>query len=170
MNNSDRFIHCAVIGAPFGVRGAMHVYPSSGQFDHLLGLKEFFYEQDGNYLSLKVQSLRAHQDHLVIALEHVHDPETAKKMVHRQLFAELSALPVLPAEQYYWYQLEGLNVSSLEGLDLGIVASLYSNGPQDIMITSLAHHIPFVRERIVKSVDLALKKIIVDFNPLYIEA
>jgi 16S rRNA processing protein RimM len=166
----DSFIACAVIGAPFGVRGALHVYPKSGQNDHLVGLKEFFYKKDGAYVPLKVQSSRIHQDHLVVSFESIETPETAKTMVHQEIFAQIQSLPQLPDNQYYWYQLQGLAVSNLEEHDLGSVVEIYSNGPQDVLLTSEKHHIPFIMNLIIKDVDLENKTITVDFNPVYLEA
>jgi 16S rRNA processing protein RimM len=170
MDVSDRLIQCAVIGAPFGVRGAMHLYPSSGQSDHLLDLKEFFYQKDGQYLPMKVLASRPHQDHLIVSFEGITSPEMVKTLVHQKLFVYASALPKLPEDQFYWYQLEGLSIHSLQGVDLGVVRELYSNGPQDVMISSLGHHIPFIFESIVQHVDLASRSIVVDFEPIYLEA
>jgi 16S rRNA processing protein RimM len=115
-------------------------------------------------------SSRVHQDHLIVSFEAIENPETAKTFVRQQLFLDRQQLPSLPADRYYWYQLEGLAVHSVEGADLGKVTEVYSNGPQDVLKTSLDHHIPFIRETIIKSIDLTTKVIVADFNPVYFEA
>lgn len=170
MTQETRFIPCAVIGAPFGVRGAAHVYPSSGQCDHLLSLTRLYRLIDGQYQPFTITAIRQHQDHLVISFSEITSPEQVKTYVHQQLYVDRALLPALDADRYYWFQLQGLQVLTLEGTDLGIVTELYSNGPQDIMLTSQGQHIPFIRDTFVKSVDLEAKKIIVDFNPVYEEA
>ena len=165
-----QFIPCAVIGAPFGVRGAIHVYPSSGQCDHLLDLKIFYRKIGDNYVPLTVTSLRQHQDHLVISFQEITTPEQVKLFVHQHLYLTVESLPTLASGRYFWFQLENMTVVSLEGHNLGAVRELYSNGPQDIILTDLEYHIPFVRPAIVKNVDLEAKIITVDFNPVYEEA
>jgi 16S rRNA processing protein RimM len=163
----DRLLACGIIGAPFGVAGAMHFYPSSGQCDHLLGVREFFFKKDNQYELARVQLIRRHQDHLILHLDAINDRDLAQKLVHQHLYVDIQHLPACEDGQFYWYQLTGLTVLNLQGQDLGQVTELYSNGPQDVLTTSQGHHIPFLKDHIVKTVSLNDGIITVDFLPEY---
>lgn len=163
----DRLLACGIIGAPFGVAGAMHFYPSSGQCDHLLSVKEFFIKKDNHYQSVSVQLIRRHQDHLILHLISINDRDLAQQLVHQHLFVDIAHLPICEDGQYYWYQLTGLTVVNIQEQNLGEVTEIYSNGPQDILITSQGHHIPFLKDHIVKTVSVENRLITVDFSPEY---
>ncbi len=81
-------------------------------------------------------------------------------------------MPRLPEGQYYWVDLIGHQVENLEGVALGTVADVTSNGAQDVLVVSDAsvrRLIPFVAPQIVKQVDSAAGRIVCDWQPDYDE-
>jgi len=81
--------------------------------------------------------------------------------------------PALDSDEYYWVDLIGLEVENLQGEVLGQVVDMMDNGAHPILrVTPPAEPeqesapemlIPFV-EHFVKTVDLAGKKITVDWS------
>lgn len=158
------FIKAARIGAPFGLQGGLHLYPYSEQRDHLLEVPSFYYQEGTSYLPIKINSIKLHSNHLRVFLEPLPDRTAAEKWVQKDLFVKAQELPALEEGSYYWHQLEGLQIKTLAGSDLGIVKSLYSNGPQDIIVTSLDEQIPFIMGQTIARVELAQKILYVLFE------
>lgn len=157
-------IKAARIGAPFGLHGGLHLYPYSEQRDHLLDIQCFYIEKNATNNRLNVSKISMHGDHLRVFFEGVTDRTAAEQWVGKELFLSPEDLPPLPEGQYYWHQLQGLTIKSQTGQALGTVSSLYSNGPQDILVIDNGDQIPFILGTTVASVDLDKKIITVLFD------
>jgi len=78
-----------------------------------------------------------------------------------------SALPPPNADEYYWVDLEGLDVKTVEGVALGQVSHLFSTGANDVVVVrgDRERMIPFVVPEFVKSVDFEANLVVVDWDP-----
>ena len=78
-----------------------------------------------------------------------------------------SCLPKLGSGDYYWRDLVGLNVENLQGVALGVVAEMIATGSNDVMVVNGDRQrlLPYIPGQFVMNVDLALGKIIVDWDP-----
>jgi len=78
-----------------------------------------------------------------------------------------SALPAAGEDEYYWSDLEGLRVETLEGVDLGTVDHLIETGANDVLIVrgDRERLIPFLRPSVVREIDLVAARIRVAWDP-----
>ncbi len=88
---------------------------------------------------------------------------------------ETSTLPKLDTEDYYWFQLEGLTIINLQGDNLGQVKHLIETGANDVVVVRATEDsidneerlIPFIRDKVIKRVDLAGGTLQVDWEKDY---
>ena len=75
-------------------------------------------------------------------------------------------LPAPGSGEYYWSDLEGLEVRDLQGELLGVVDHLVETGANDVLVVSGDRErlIPFVQGQVVISVDLDGCQIVVDWD------
>jgi len=158
-----KYILCAKVGAPFGIKGALHLYAFSGQQDSLLGLSSFYTKAGESYEKCEIVSIRPHGDHLVITLKDIVTPEEASIWTNRELYINADDLPKLPKGRYYWHELIGMKVQGLKQEDYGVVVECYNNH-HDVLKTSLGHHIPFISGDTVQLVDKKTKIIYIDYD------
>ena len=93
---------------------------------------------------------------IVARLHGVEDRDTALKRIGQKIYIPVTDLPALEQGEYYWTQLEGLEVMNLEDKRLGVVDHLFETGANDVMVIvggSGEVLAPFVRE-VVREVDL----------------
>lgn len=104
---------------------------------------------------------------LVAAFPGVTDRDVAESMIGTEIYIARSALPPPSADEYYWVDLEGLDVQTVEGVKLGIASHLFSTGSNDVLVTrgDRERMIPFVMGDFVKSVDFEANLIVVDWDP-----
>lgn len=95
------------------------------------------------------------------------DPESARALFGAEIQVLRSALPRLPAGEFYWTDLEGLRVVTVDGVELGVVDRLFATGANDVMVVKGDRErlLPFVQGPYVKSVDLDAGLIQVDWDP-----
>ncbi len=155
------------IGAPYGVQGWQHIHSFTSPIDNILKYPHWYIEHQGEWLGLSLAQGRRHGQGLVAKLSEIDNPESASLITNCMIAVEREALKELPEDEFYWTDLEGLAVVNAHGEPFGHIAYLYENANADIMVVKhqeKERHIPFVMNETVKEVDLANKKITVDWD------
>ena len=104
---------------------------------------------------------------LVALLPGFEDREQAVKLVGQQIFVGRDQLPAIAADEYYWSDLEGLEVRTTKGEVLGRVERLMETGANDVLVIrgQREHLVPFIQGQYVTRVDLEGGLIEVDWDP-----
>ena len=73
----------------------------------------------------------------------------------------------LPADTYYWHQLEGLAVSDEAGGELGTLVEVFRAGGNEVyrVVSPGGERLVPALKRIVRSIDLAAGRMIVRLDP-----
>jgi 16S rRNA processing protein RimM len=117
--------------------------------------------------SVERPKLRAHGKGLLLTLDGVADRTAAEALIGAEIWVPRSALPVPAAGEFYWIDLEGLDVFTVDGTALGKVSHLFSTGSNDVIVARGERErlIPFVRPDVVREIDLSAGRITVDWDP-----
>ena len=78
-----------------------------------------------------------------------------------------SQLPPPGPGECYWADLEGLRVLTLDGVELGTVASLFATGANDVLVVrgDRERLVPFIRDTVIAEIDLDRRLLRVDWDP-----
>ena len=147
------------IAGAYGVRGWVTVV---GEAELLAASPSW--QIDGTERS--VEQTRMHSGRLLAKLAGVETREAAMALKGRRLAVPRSALPEPDRGTYYWADLIGLEVVNAQGLVLGVVKGMFSNGAHDVMELggdARERLLPFV-PAVVKQVDLGARRIEVDWG------
>jgi 16S rRNA processing protein RimM len=171
-----------VTGA-YGIQGWVRIRPYSADADALLHAKTWWLEGPQSHPELRdveVMQAKAHGGDTVARLMGVADRNAAEALKGTAVQISRRHFPALDNDEYYWVDLIGLAVENLQGETLGQVIDLMDNGAHPILRVALPAEpveepakepvpemlVPFV-EQFVKTVDLAGKKITVDWGRDY---
>lgn len=105
---------------------------------------------------------------VVATLPGIDDRDAAEALKGAEIYAERAQLPPAAEGEYYWIDLEGLRVVTVDGVPLGTVSHLFSTGANDVLVTrggDRERMIPFVLPDYVTAVDLAAGLVTVDWDP-----
>ena len=105
---------------------------------------------------------------LVAELPGVGDRDAAVALQGAEIWVRRSALPAPKPGEYYWSDLEGLEVVTVEGVSLGKVSHLVATGANDVLIVKDAKRerlIPFLVGQFVMKVDFEAASLTVDWDP-----
>lgn len=81
-----------------------------------------------------IRSVRANNQTLLIRFENVDDYEAAAYLRNTIAWARVDELPSLPAGEYYFHQLIGLEVISDEGQTIGKLVEILETGANDVYV------------------------------------
>ena len=104
---------------------------------------------------------------LVALLPEVEDRERALALVGQQICIGREQLPATAEDEFYWADLEGLEVRTIEGVKLGRVERLMETGANDVLVIRGERErlVPFVQGQYVRQVNLKNGFIEVDWDP-----
>jgi len=96
------------------------------------------------------------------------DRETAASLIGARICVPRSELP--KSDELYWADLVGLTVETVGGQRLGAVVNMMETGANDVMVVRGDEErlIPFVREHVVREVDLKARRVVVDWDPDFV--
>ncbi|GAA0238985.1 ribosome maturation factor RimM [Rhodanobacter caeni] len=105
---------------------------------------------------------------MVAQLPGVNDREQAAALIGSDIHVSRDQLPPPAEGEYYWVDLEGLEVVTTEDVSLGRVSHLFATGANDVVVVrdgARERLIPFVQGSYVRSVDLSAGRMVVDWDP-----
>lgn len=135
----------------------------------LLRHRQFTAVRHGQTRTLTVAESREQDDRLRLRFDGVEDRDAAALLTGFELCVPRSALQAPPAGSWYWRDLVGLSVVTMDGAPLGRVERLIETGAHDVLVVTGERErlIPFVHPQIVKRVDLDAGRIDVDWDAEY---
>jgi len=168
------------IADAWGIKGWFKVLPYSASPEALFSSKRWFLQPSergaktfAGTLLLKVIEAKEHSDTVVASAQEVLDRNAAELLKGARIFVSRASFPTPEVDEYYWVDLIGLDVVNREGVALGAVRELLHTGPQTVLVLAYEEDlktkermIPFVAVY-VDSVDLAARRITVDWQPDY---
>jgi 16S rRNA processing protein RimM len=152
-----------ILGAQ-GIKGWVRVFSNTSPRENIVNYSPWFIELGQELKSVDVSG-RLQGRNVIARLEGIEDRSQAEALTDCRILIDPAQLPRLPAGDYYWSDLIGLKVETLQGEPLGVVASMLETGADDVMVLSGDRErlIPFVMDDIVREVDLARQRLIVDW-------
>lgn len=151
----------------YGVQGWVRVFSYTRPKANILAFSPWQVGGDPGWCERALVEGRSHGKGIVVRLAGCDDRDQATCLLGAQIAVGRSQLPLLEEGEYYWGDLIGLEVVTRDGATLGEVAELLEAGTHDILVVQgeREYLIPWVRDRYVLDVDLALGRIQVDWDP-----
>ncbi len=164
----DPLVVLGRVGGAHGVRGWLKVRPYTEHPDALLARREWSLRlSNGHRVNLKIEDARAGGEHILVKFADICDRNQAQDLRGAEVVVQRGDLPRLSSGEYYWNDLQGLRVVTVDGIALGTVTSLMATGANDVLVVEGERQrlIPYVPGRYVTAVDLADGLITVDWDP-----
>lgn len=155
------------ISGPFGVKGWVKVRSYTEPAESILDYGEWHVDVSrSGHRTLKPLEGRRHGQAVVARLEGVDDRDAAVALAHCDIKVQRGQLPPLDGRQYYWADLEGLQVVTTGGALLGRLEGFIETraGPVMTVVGERERLVPLA-PRYLKNVDLGAGRIVVDWDP-----
>jgi 16S rRNA processing protein RimM len=150
----------------FGVKGWVKVYSYTEPRDSILQFRRWFLLAHPDRRVLQVAEGRKHGKSIVVRFEGIDDRDAAAELLDAEIGVPRETLPETAPDEYYWTDLEGMQVVNIDGRLLGRVAYLLATGANDVLVVQGDEEIlvPFVAGSVIRNVDMAKGVISVDWQ------
>ena len=152
----------------FGVDGCVKVESYTEPRTRIFKYRPWLLRSAAGERELEGAKGRAQGKGIVASLPGVADRDAAAALVGTEIWIPRSALPKPKPGEYYWADLEGLDVVTIDGRPLGTVSHLFATGANDVLVVrdgDRERMIPFVPGQFVQAVDLDGRRLTVDWDP-----
>ncbi|WGL16599.1 ribosome maturation factor RimM [Microbulbifer bruguierae] len=164
--------------AVYGVRGWVKVHSFTEPMENILQFSRWWLQDpgakgQGKWQPLEIDAGKRHGKGLVVHIKGVDDRDVAAQYCQRDIAVAGSEMPQLDDGEYYWHQLQGLQVvSQFEGREcrFGEVVRLMETGANDVMVVrggddGRERLIPYLPGEFITDVDLDAGVITVIWDP-----
>ena len=151
------------LGKPVGLKGHLNLIAHSDSPSGLSIHKEFFLDAKGNK-KLILDKISASGKKTLIKFDSINSMSEAEKLKNLDLFIDEDNLPDLPDGKFYWKDLIGKKVISLDSNYDGYVKEIMPTGANDVLVCEIDDKevlIPLIIDKFVVQIG---EQIIVDWE------
>ncbi|GIW45092.1 MAG: ribosome maturation factor RimM [Candidatus Binatia bacterium] len=116
------------------LKGEVRVLPDNPESSTLAPGIEVVLRRGGESVSHKVASVRRHQRLLLVRLAGVEDRTSAEQYRGYELFVAVDSLQPAGPNEFYYHELEGMEVCTLEGEHIGVVRAILPTPGADLLV------------------------------------
>jgi len=119
---------------------------------------------NGEIFHLTIDWIKPHKKGFLLLFKEACSFDECRRLVHAELLVERQKMPEPEEDDYYWVDLIGLSVFTMEGVFLGILENIFSTGSNDVFVVKnekTEKLIPAL-ESVVKKIDLVGKTMTVE--------
>lgn len=165
MKPGRRILLGRVLGA-FGVRGEMKLQSFTDPPAAALNYQPWILVHGGAERELVGVRGRNTAKGVIVTMHGIDDRDVAQAMAGAEIYAPRERLPKPKPGEYYWVDLEGLEVVNREGVVLGRVSHLFDTAANQVLVVEGDRQrlVPFVEGQFVLGVDFDAGRIDVDWD------
>jgi 16S rRNA processing protein RimM len=165
VKNAHKIVALGYVSAVHGIKGWVKIHSWTRPMEAILRYQPWLLGEDKK--PVRIVDGRKQGKGVAALLPGCEDREQAATLVGTQIFARRDQLPATKKDEYYWSDLEGLEVKTTSGEVLGRVEKLMETGANDVLVIrgNREHLVPFIQGQYVTRVDLEEGLIEVDWDP-----
>ena len=171
MSQSDYILLGKISGAA-GLKGLVKVFSHTDPRIQITQYKQWFLRRKGeDWKTVKLLGGRVQGKNIVAQLDGVNSRNQAEELVGSSIAVRCDQLKKLDKGEYYWKDLIGLSVETIEGVCLGKLDWIFNSGSNDVLIIKdtddkrTERMLPFLIDDVVISIDLEQSLMVVDWDP-----
>lgn len=166
--DEQRFVTLGRVTAAHGIQGWVKVVSDTSPRENIVRYSPWYLGPAGGRRAWEVRAGRLQGKGVVAKLGGCNDRDTAEGLVGYEIAVPRAQLPPTTVEgEFYWADLVGLRVETLDGVVLGQVERLFETGANDVIVVAGDRErlVPYLWQRVVREVDLKAGVMRVDWDP-----
>jgi len=159
------------IGAPYGVKGWVKINSYTEVPEGIFDYSPWLLADGKEY---QIDQWRPHGKAIVAKLIDIDSRDDAERIKNLDISIDAEQLPELGDDEVYWRELNGMQVVTTQGYQLGVVKEVFNTGANDVIRVKAKVNdafgqkerlIPFVFDSVVQTVDKTERVITVEWDP-----
>lgn len=174
MTDSDQLVVGSINGV-YGIKGWVKVFSHTSPIEQILLYQPWSLHKGSKQVSVEVKEGKLHGKGIIALPDGFETRNDAESLVGYEIRIDANQLPELPEGEFYWHELEGMQVVNRAGEVFGVVDRMIETGANDVMVVSATSDsvddeerlIPFVIDEIVDEIDMEQRTLTVNWEKDY---
>jgi len=131
-----------------GIKGWVSIQSYSYPKENIKNYNTFLH-RDGCVNKIEIIDLKMMPKKIIISIKSYESISQAERIVGRDIYIDKCDVPILDNNEYYWKDLEGLDVITSKNRYLGKVDFIFNNGANDVLAlkdNDIHNYIALVKE------------------------
>ncbi|MEJ1353588.1 MAG: ribosome maturation factor RimM [Candidatus Sedimenticola sp. (ex Thyasira tokunagai)] len=166
VKREDDWVVLGRVSGFYGVRGWVKIFSHTSPRSGILQYRRWYLHREGTWQPCDLESGREQGKGIVAKLSGFNDRDEVAELIGIDIGIPRNQLPEVEQDEYYWVDLKGLEVRTVDGVELGRVDHLFETGANDVMVVEGDRRrlIPFIGS-VVGEIDLQAGLMTVDWDP-----
>jgi len=163
---TEDIVSVGKVSGIFGVKGWIKVYSYTEIRENILTYSPWILRKGKESKLVEVIDGRRHGKTVVAYLQGLDDRDKAAELNGWEILIHADQLPKARVNEYYWADLVGLRVKSIDGTDFGTVEQMLETGANDVVVVAGERErlIPFLQGQTIVNIDLTAGEMLVDWD------
>jgi 16S rRNA processing protein RimM len=132
---SERHVEIGKIYTTFGLKGDVKVYAYEESVFQALNGKDVWIEDETSSIKVKIESAKlSKKNNFLVKLEGFNNVGKSKRIIGKMITIEEDMLPPTRDDEYYFYQVVGMEVYDEDENYLGKVVDVIQTGSNDVFV------------------------------------
>ncbi len=155
------------VSGVLGLQGWIKVFSDTDPREGIIDYRQWILLKGDKQDTVVLEKGKRHGKGVVVKLEGINDRSAAELLIGRTIAVHRDELPKLAEDEHYWSDLIGLEVITTQGVVLGVVASLFATGANDVVVVKGERErlVPWIRGQVVIDINMDSRKLTVDWDP-----
>lgn len=155
------------VSGVLGLQGWIKVFSDTDPREGIVDYGQWILLNGDKQETVTLEKGKRHGKGVVVKLKGVDNRSSAEMLIGRTIAIHRDELPELSEDEHYWSDLIGLEVITTQGVTLGVIASLFATGANDVIVVKGERErlVPWVRGQVVLEVDMENRRLTVDWDP-----
>jgi 16S rRNA processing protein RimM len=161
----EDLIEIARVKGHRGLKGQIWITPYGNSFEQFVQYSHLIIGIPGK--QYKVLSCMQHKDRYIVELEGIGNANLAEELKGKSVFVKRQWLPTLEKDEYYWHDLIGIRVVTVNGRELGTLVNIFCTGSNDVYVVDdkKQYFIPATAD-VIREVSLEKKIMVIDTSSI----
>jgi 16S rRNA processing protein RimM len=162
---NDRFISIGKITGFHGFKGALKLQPYVESMDFFKPETQICVRTiNGEFFRFTIDWIKPHKKGFLLLFKEACSFDECQRLVNAELIIERKRMPEPEEGDYYWVDLIGLSVFTMEGVFLGILEFIFPTGSNDIFVVKNEK-----TEKLIPALESVVKKIDLVGKTMYVQ-
>lgn len=149
-------IKIAKIKKTFGINGKIKIFSFAHPKKNIFNINPL-YVINNTIEKIEIKYEGVYKNLFIASIENINNINYAEKIIKQYIYIKKESLPRLNTEEFYWFQLLGMNVVNENNKYCGKVEDIFFNGIYDVLIIKNNYNIkkliPCIYEKFIKNIN-----------------
>ena len=134
----EEFLKVGVITSTHGIKGEVKVFPTTDDANRFKKLKNVILDDGKEKIDIEIASVRFFKNMVILKFKGIDDINDVEKYKKAELFVTRENAVPLQKDEYFIADLIGVEVTSDQGEELGVIDDVLQTGANDVYVIKKA--------------------------------